>query len=128
MGDETGALVLGGFYAGHDALERRELLFFQFGMRQRLARQHLFAHGGVVDEGSFDGGGLSEIFGLQGLISVHVGVMRAGAVVERILDELKAGNADGVESFVVGSAGVAIGDGGNAEILQIGAVEEFCWR
>src|SRR5450432_471559 len=44
--------------------------------------------------------------------------MRARAVVERILDELKAGNADGVESFVVGSAGVAVGDGGNAEVLQ----------
>src|SRR5450755_576475 len=87
-------------------------------MRKGLARQHLVAHSGVVDESGFDRRGLREILGLQGLVSVHVGVMRACAVVEWILDELKAGNADSVESFVIGSAGVAIGDGGNAEVLQ----------
>ena len=46
--------------------------------------------------------------GLQALVGVHVGVVGAGLVVHRVLDELEAGNADGVEGEVIGAAGVAM--------------------
>jgi hypothetical protein len=37
-----------------DVFEGLTLLVIQFGNRQRLSRQHLIAHGGVVDEYRFD--------------------------------------------------------------------------
>ncbi len=44
--------------------------------------------------------------------------MGASVVVHRILDELEAGEADGVVGKVVGAAGVADGQGGHAEIVE----------
>jgi hypothetical protein len=84
-----------------------------------LRGQHLVAHGCVVDEDRFDGRNLafrspgSEVF-----VDVLIGVVGAGFVVEWVLDELEAGDADRVEGEMVGAAGVAQGDGGDAEVFQ----------
>ena len=40
------------------------------------------------------------------------------AVVQRVLDKLEAGNADGVETEMVGAAGVAQSDRGYADVLE----------
>src|SRR5271165_710852 len=87
-------------------------------MGQRLARQHLVTHGGVVNKDRFDRGGLGEVLGLQPLVGVHVRVMRAGAVVQRVLNELKSWNPDGVKGLVIRSPGITHGDRGNTEVLQ----------
>ena len=50
-------------------------------------------------------------------MSALVWCVRA-AVVERILDELEAGQADRVERQVIGAAGVADGDRRHAEIAK----------
>lgn len=42
------------FRAGHYVLERLDAFGFEFGMRERFARKHLVAHGGIVDESGFD--------------------------------------------------------------------------
>ena len=44
--------------------------------------------------------------------------MRALLVLDFVLDELEAGQADAVERDVVGAAGVALGDGRDAEVLE----------
>src|SRR5581483_7590777 len=44
----------------------------------------------------------------------------AALVVQIVLNELEAWNAYGVEAQVVGSAGVAVGDGGDAEVFEGG--------
>ena len=100
--------------------ERCVLLLAQFGVRERFARDHLIAHGGVVDEDGFDRGDLLQVAGLQVLVGVHVGVVRAGFVVGVVLNELEAGDADGVEGEMVGAAGVLIRDGGDAEVGERG--------
>lgn len=87
-------------------------------MRERLAREHLVAHGCVVDEDGFDGGGLLQVGGLQAFVDILVGVVGARFVVERVLDELEARDADRVEGEVVGAAGVLHADGGDAEVFQ----------
>src|SRR5215471_9602074 len=48
----------------HCILQRSFALVFEFGMRKRLTRQHLIAHGSVVDEDRFYGSRLREIIGL----------------------------------------------------------------
>src|SRR5271165_2682918 len=87
-------------------------------MRKRFTREHLVAHGGVVDESGFDERGLGQVFGLQAFVGVHVRMMCARGIVERVLDELKAGEADGVESFVIGAASVAERKSRDAEIFE----------
>ncbi len=87
-------------------------------MRQRLARQHLVAHCRVIDKYGLHGRGLGEIGGLQPLIHIHIGMVRARAIIQAILDELKTRNADGIKRFVISSSGVAHADRGNAEVFQ----------
>src|SRR4029077_1774988 len=96
-----------GFRAGHYVFEWLLTLWLEFGMRQRLTREHLVAHGRVVNKSCFHERGLSEILGLQALVGVHVRMMRARAVIERILDELKTGQNDAAERFVIRAARVA---------------------
>ena len=83
--------------AEEDIFERSGLLVAQLGVGHGFARNHLVAHGGVVEEDGLDGGDLREIGRLQALVGVHVGVVSAAFVVGRILNELEAGQADGVE-------------------------------
>ena len=56
--------------------------------------------------------------GLEVLVDVLIGVVGSGFVVERVLDELEAGDADRVEGEMVGAAGIAEGDGGDAEVFE----------
>src|SRR5580704_10931477 len=63
---------------------------------QRFAREHFVAVGGQVDEARYDYGHLLHVRLLNALVYVHVGVVGAGVVVHGILDELEAGEADGV--------------------------------
>src|SRR5271154_7594678 len=83
-----------------------------------LARQHLVAHGGVVDESRDNYGGLLQVFWLQPVIHVHVRVVCAGFVIERILNELESWDADGIKRQVIGATGVAHGDSGHAQIFE----------
>src|SRR5579863_6418518 len=87
-------------------------------MRQRLSRQHLVAHRGVVNEDGLDRGCLLQIGGLQPLVGVHVGVMGACAVIQLILYELEARNSHSVERLVVRAASMTQGDRGNTEVPQ----------
>ena len=68
-------------------------------------------------------------------VGVHVGMVSAFAVVQRVLDELEAGNADGVETEMVGAASVAQSDRGYADVLErlhplleIGPTAAFCCK
>ena len=76
-------------------------------MGEWFAGEHLVALGGVVDEDRLYGGELLEVGGLEALDGVFVGVVGAGFVVHIVLNELEAGEADGVEAEVVGAAGVS---------------------
>src|SRR5262245_11012362 len=60
------------------------------GLRKRLARQHLIAVGREVHERGDDDGVLAHVLVLDALVDVHVRVVRARAVLDRILDELEA--------------------------------------
>src|SRR5512133_1287564 len=62
--------------------------------RHRLARQQVGARRRVVHEPRQDGGRLLEVVGLQPVERVHVGMVAARAVLERVLDELEPGQAD----------------------------------
>ena len=104
-------------------------------MGHRFARDHLVAHGGVVDEGRFDRCGLLEVGRLEALVNILVRVVGAGFIVERILNELEAGKADGVEGDMIGAAHAAHGDGRDAEVLQwrdplrkMGPTAALSWR
>ena len=89
-------------------------------MGEGFAGHHLVALGGVVEEDGFDDGGLLEVGGVEAVYGVHVRVVGAGLVVHGVLDELEAGEADGVVGEVVCAAGVAVGEGGDAEVSQVG--------
>ena len=71
-------------------LERRRLW-------RRHSRQLFVAHRRVIDEGRDDHGGLLQIGCLNRLEYVHVRVMRARFVVDRVLDELERRQADMIE-------------------------------
>ena len=103
---------------GEEVLQRGVLLLAEFGVRERFAREHLVAHGCVVDEDRLDCCGLFQVAGLEVLVDVLIGVVGFGFVVERVLDELEAGDADRVEGEMVGAAGVAQGEGGDAEVVE----------
>ena len=87
-------------------------------MRQGLARQHLVAHGGVVHKNGFHHRGLRQVLGLQAFVGVHVRVVRARAVIERVLDKLESRNADCVERFVIGASGIAHGQRVDAKVVE----------
>ena len=59
--------------------------------RHRLARNHLCPRGRVVDEPRLNRRGLFQVVWLQAVIDVHVGVVRARAILQRILNELEGG-------------------------------------
>src|SRR5580700_4953114 len=44
--------------------------------------------------------------------------MAARTVIQRVLDELESGDADAVKRFVIGAAGIAQRDGGNAKVFE----------
>src|SRR6266849_6592388 len=88
------------------------------GLRQGLAREHFVAIGGQVDEGSHDHGHLLHIRLLDAFVDVHVGVMGTRVVVQGVLDELKTGEADGIEGQVIGAAGVADSECIHAEVVE----------
>src|SRR5205814_8259884 len=82
------------------------VLYLTLAPRRGLARELLVAHGRLVDEGGHDDGGLLHVVLLYALVRVLRRVVRARVVVNRVLYELEAGQADGVEREVVGAARV----------------------
>src|SRR5262245_38922847 len=96
---------------------RHSLLWWKW-LRQRLAWEEIFTHGSVVNNRGDDGGGLHEVAGFCVVVNVHLGVMGASCVIERVLDELEARKSNGVEREMVGAAGVANRDRCGAEILE----------
>lgn len=75
-------------------------------MRRRgFAGEGFIAERGLVQERSHDDGGLLEVVALDAVAEVLVGVVGAGAVLDRVLDELEGGNTDGVERLVVDAEG-----------------------
>src|SRR5438270_8360826 len=86
--------------------------------RRGLARELLVAHGGLVDEGGHDDGGLLHVVLLYALVGVLGRVVRARVVVNRVLYELEAGQADGVEREVVGAARVRERQGLRAQVVE----------
>src|SRR5262245_8737974 len=58
---------------------------------QRLARQLLVAHRGVINKRGHDDRGLLHVFFLNAVKNVHIRVVRARVVFQLILNELKAG-------------------------------------
>ena len=65
--------------------------------RQWLARKQVGPGRGVVDERRDDGRHLPEVGRLDAIVDVHVRVVRPRVVLDRILDELKAGQSHGIE-------------------------------
>src|SRR5690606_24504336 len=84
----------------------------------RLPRKHLIAHGKVIDKRGNDDGVVLEVVLGQALEGIHIRVVGADRVLDRILDELKARDADAVEAQVVGTAGVAGVDGDHAHAAE----------
>src|ERR1700693_3674039 len=78
-----------------------------FGQRlgHRDAGHHLFAHGGVINEGCHDGRALHHITRLHAIVYIHIGVMRSRVVLHWILHKTEAGESDIVERCMVGAAG-----------------------
>jgi len=104
-------------------------------MREGLARQHLVSHGCVVDEDGFYRRGLLEVAGLEALVDVLVGVVGAGFVVERVLDELEAGDSYRVEERwsvppVLRRVSVVTPRSlrGSIHWAKMGATRVFSWR
>src|SRR6059058_1334059 len=100
-------------YTGLSGLRARRLR-----LGQGLARDHFVAVGGQVDEASDDDGHLLHVRLLNALVDVHVGMVSARVVVQRILDKLKTGQADRIEGQVIGAAGVADGERVHAEVVE----------
>src|SRR5665213_1368062 len=61
---------------------------------QRLARELLVEHGGFIDEGGHDGGGLFQVLGGHAVINILVGVVRESFVIEGVLHKLEARQAN----------------------------------
>src|SRR5579872_1831202 len=74
----------------HHVLQRSILLLIQLRMRQRLPWQHLVALRGVVHKDRFHNSRLRQILRLQSLIQIHIRVMRARSVIQRILNKLES--------------------------------------
>src|SRR3989442_5552400 len=84
------------------AVVSAQLLFFLLrlfgkGLLDGFARQHLVAHGCVINETGDDDRRLFQILRQQAVINVHVGMMRARFVLNRILNKLESRNANSVE-------------------------------
>ena len=85
-------------------------------MRQRFPRQHLVAHGCVVNKDRFHRSRLRQIIRLQPFIQIHIGVVGPGSVIQRILNELEAGNVHRIKGLVIGTSGVPHRDGGDTQV------------
>src|SRR5690606_3845651 len=85
-------------------------------LEHRLARHLLIAHRRVVDHAGDDRRGLLEVLRRGVVVGVQVGVVDVGAVVQAIVHELEARQADPVERDVVGAAGVARDHHGGADV------------
>src|SRR4051812_32476381 len=90
----------------------------QIALRQRVAGHHLRTVGRFPYERSLDHGGLLQVFALQAVVHIVIRVVSALAVLDLVLDELEAGQTDAIEREVVRAAGIALGDGGDAEVFQ----------
>src|SRR5438552_6533850 len=73
---------------------------------RRFAREFIGGVGGVVEERGDDRRALLEIVRRNAVEDVFVRVMRTAAVIERILNELKTGQADAVKGLMVSAAGI----------------------
>ena len=81
-------------------------------------------------------GGLLHVVGLDAVVDVLVRVVGPGVVLDLVLDELEAGQADAVERLVVGAAGVAraisvvapISRNGWSHLRKIGRTASLPWR
>src|SRR4051794_15462815 len=111
-------LLRGSLLSWHYMLQRRLALFLRLGMGQRFARQHLVAHRSVVYEDRLDGSRLREIVWLQAFVQIHVGVMRARSVIQRVLNELEARNPDGVKCLVIRASSISHRNRGDAQIIE----------
>jgi undecaprenyl-diphosphatase len=82
-----------------------------------LARQLGRALRGVVDERGDDRRRLLEVVGHRVVLHVQVRVVDVAEVVQLVLHELEAGDADAVKTHVIGAAGVALGHDGCADVI-----------
>ena len=104
--------------SAHGAAAASRAAVDEFRVGSRLARQLLIHHGRVVDEGGHDHRGLLHVVGLDPIEDVLVGVVSPRVVLDLVLDELEAGQADAVERLVVGAAGVGDRQGGGAHLAE----------
>src|SRR5688572_3418839 len=86
--------------------------------RNRLPRQLLIAVRRQIHEHRHRRGVVLHVIRHQPLVRIHVRVVRARAVGHRILDELEARKAHGVEREVIGATRVVRRNGGHARILE----------
>src|SRR3954451_20703495 len=84
---------------------------------QRLARQLLVAHRGVVGEHRGDRRLLHQVVALHAIVDVHVRVVRPRVVLEAILHELESRQADGVERRVIGRGDTPRAEDRDAQVL-----------
>src|SRR5213592_460369 len=78
----------------------------QTGLLRRFTRQFFVQHRGVIHEGGHNDRGLLQFVRLNAIENVFIRMVRAAAVIERVLNELEAGQTDVVERNVIGAAGV----------------------
>ena len=76
------------------------------GSRRRfLPRHHRFPVGDRIDRPGDDRRGLLQVLDHQPLVGIHVGVMGADAVFQRVLNELESGHARRIKRQVIGPTG-----------------------
>src|SRR6266571_1815078 len=95
---DRNSVVVVGSAAGRRRLSTLATLRLRLG--ERLAGQHAFTGGRVIYERRDDGRDLHQVAPLDAIVDVHVGVMRARLVLDRVLDELEAWKSHGVEAEV----------------------------
>lgn len=91
----------------------------------REPRQHLRPHGGVIREAGPHDRHPHHVALLNAAVDVHIGVMRAGAVFDGVLQEAEALQANPTEGRVVHAAGLARGRGTGTGRLVSMHVEKF---
>src|SRR4051812_33624561 len=86
----------------------------------RFARKPLVLVGGVISKGGDNDGGLLEVFGLNAVKDVFVGVMSAARIIQRILNKLKARQTDAIKGNMIRASGI-----GNGQCLGAQVPERF---
>src|SRR5579859_6419498 len=97
------------------SLRRSRRQFFLDG----LAREHLIAHRRVIDEVGNNHSDLPQILELHTIVNIHIRVMRARLVLDRVLDELESWNAYCIEREVIRSASVAHCERVHSQIFEL---------